>query len=233
MFSWSSVLGTYRVGNFCRLTPPSLGNFFLVASLLHHGNPVFIGVLSFGTGVAKHASNESNKMIARFHGREISARFALLWQRRLMLCALLFAASMTFAFATDLTSPVVSTNALPALPTVAMPSAASSLFRVLGALALVIAVFFGGVWLFRNWQRMAITKGQVPKLNILETKSLGQRHAIYVIGYEQQRLLIAASPAGVTMLTTLPTAVANAAEEAPAAKTNFTDALRQALQRKP
>ncbi len=172
-------------------------------------------------------------MIAQFHGREISARFALLQQRRRMLCAFLFAASMTFAFATDLTSTVASTNALPTLPTVAMPSAASSLLRVLGAFALVIAVFFGGVWLFRNWQRMTIAKGHTPKLNILETKSLGQRHAIYVIGYEQQRLLIAASPAGVTMLTTLPSAAADAAEEVPAPKTNFTDALRQALQRKP
>ena len=172
-------------------------------------------------------------MIARFHGREISARFALLRQRRLMLCALLFAVSINFAFATNLTSLVVSTNALPALPTVAMPSAASSLFRVLGALALVIAVFFGGVWLFRNWQRMTLSKGHTPKLNILETRSLGQRHAIYVIGYEQQRLLIAASPSGVTMLATLPAAAVSATEEAPAAKTNFTDALREALQRKP
>ncbi len=172
-------------------------------------------------------------MIARFHGREISARFALLRQRRRMLCTLLFAASITFAFATDLTSSVTSTNALPTLPTVAMPSAASSLFRVLGALALVIAVFFGGVWLFRNWQRMAVAKGHAPKLNILETRSLGQRHALYVVGYEHQRLLIAASPTGVTMLTTLPTADTAAVEEAPVAKTNFTDALRQALQRKP
>ena len=172
-------------------------------------------------------------MIARFHGREISARFALLKQRRRMLCTLLFAASMTFAFATDLTSPVATTNALPTLPTSEMPSAASSLFRVLGAFALVIAVFFGGVWLFRNWQRMSIAKGHSPKLNILETRSLGQRHAIYVIGYEQQRLLIAASPAGVTMLTTLPAAAVSAIEEVPAAKTNFTDALREALQRKP
>lgn len=150
-----------------------------------------------------------------------------------MLCTLLFAASITFAFATDLTSSVTSTNALPTLPTVAMPSAASSLFRVLGALALVIAVFFGGVWLFRNWQRMAVAKGHAPKLNILETRSLGQRHALYVVGYEHQRLLIAASPTGVTMLTTLPTADTAAVEEAPVAKTNFTDALRQALQRKP
>jgi len=38
---------------------------------------------------------------------------------------------------------------------------------------------------------------------------------------------------GVTMLTTLPAAATAAVEEAPVNKTNFTDALRQALQRKP
>lgn len=171
-------------------------------------------------------------MIARFHGRETSARCALRRQRRLALCTILFAISALSAFATDLTSPVGSTNALPTPPLPDMAATASSLFRVFGALALVLAVFFGGVWLFRNWQRTVIAKGIAPKLNILETKSLGQRHAIYVVGYEQQRLLIAASPAGVTMLSTLPVATVNATEETPATKTNFTDALRQALHRK-
>ena len=143
-------------------------------------------------------------MIAQFHGREISARFALLRQRRRMLCAFLFAISMTFAFATDLTSTVTSTNALPALPTSEMPSAASSLFRVFGAFALVIAVFFGGVWLFRNWQRLTLNRGRPSKLNVLEVRALGQRHAIYVIGYQQQRVLLGTSPAGVSLLSHLP-----------------------------
>jgi flagellar biogenesis protein FliO len=171
-------------------------------------------------------------MIARFHGRDRSAGFALLRQRWLGACLLVLVLSSLSAAATDLASSVVSTNALstPPLPNVASP--ASSLFRVLGAFALVLAVFFGGVWLFRNWQRTVIAKGQAPKLNILETKNLGQRHAIYVVGYEQQRLLIAASPAGVTMLTTLPAATVSATEEAPATKSSFTDALRQALLRK-
>ncbi len=153
------------------------------------------------------------------------------WMRTV---AIILLSSTAFALATDLTSPVVSTNALPPTPSLAeMPSAASSLFRVLGALALVFAMFFGGVWLFRNWQRTVIAKGQAPKLAILETKALGQRHAIYVVGYEQQRLLIAASPAGVAMLTTLPDAPVTATDEAPTAnKMNFTDALRQALQRR-
>jgi flagellar biogenesis protein FliO len=173
-------------------------------------------------------------MIARFNGRETSAGLALLWQRRTVLGMLLLAFFSLSALATDLTSPVVISNALPTPPLPAIPSAAtaSSLFRVLGALALVLALFFGGVWLFRNWQRVAINQGHAPKLNIIETKSLGQRHALYVIGYEQQRLLISASPSGVTMLTTLPNAPAGNSEAPAAPKTSFTAALRQALHRK-
>lgn len=173
-------------------------------------------------------------MIARFNGRETSAGFALRWQRRAAVWLPVLVCCSISAFAADLTSPAVTTNALPtASPLANLPSATSSLFRVLGALALVLGCFFGGVWLFRNWQRTAIAKGQAPKLNILETKALGQRHAIYVVGYEQQRLLIAASPAGVTMLTALPASTVNATEEAAAPKNSFTDAMRQALQRKP
>lgn len=170
-------------------------------------------------------------MIVPFNKQTNDAGLSL--RRRLTRALLVLFALTMLAAATVSAQPVLSTNA-PAAPD--LPGSAAvvfSLFRVLGALALVLAVFFGGVWLFRNWQRTVIAKGQAPKLNILETKALGQRHAIYVVGYEQQRLLIAASPAGVTMLTTLPPAAVIATEETPAAKNNFTDALRRALQRKP
>lgn len=129
--------------------------------------------------------------------------------------------------------PVLATNTLAAPQLPNSTTAVFSFFRVLGALAIVLGVFFGGVWLFRNWHRTVIAKDQLPKLNILETKGLGQRHAIYVVGYEQQRLLLAASPAGVTMLTTLPPAAVDATVETSAAKTTFSAALRQALQLKP
>jgi flagellar biogenesis protein FliO len=39
--------------------------------------------------------------------------------------------------------------------------------RVTGALALVIGIFLAGVWLFRNWQRLAVRRGRAPKLNVL------------------------------------------------------------------
>lgn len=171
-------------------------------------------------------------MIARFNGREKSARYARTrYGSVATLAAVLILMTLT-ALATDLTSPVAPINATPASPMPAMTSATSSLFRVLGAFALVLALFFGGVWLFRNWQRLAAAKGHAPKLNILETRSLGQRHALYVVSYEQQRILISASPSGVTMLTTLPNAPGTPAAASAAPAQSFAASLHSALERK-
>jgi flagellar biogenesis protein FliO len=82
-------------------------------------------------------------------------------------------------------------------PVSVLPDAAPSLLRVFGALAVVIAIFLGGVWVFRNWQRLAIRRGAAPRLNVLEVKSLGQRQALFVVGYEKQRMLVATSSANV------------------------------------
>jgi flagellar biogenesis protein FliO len=94
----------------------------------------------------------------------------------------------------------------------------------------VIALFLGGVWLFKNWQRVALRKGGAPKLSVLEVKSLGQRQALYVVGYEQQRMLIASSAAGVTLVSHLPEAGASAPEAAPSM--TFVEAFQQVLSRK-
>jgi flagellar protein FliO/FliZ len=120
-------------------------------------------------------------------------------------------------------------NNVPAISS-ALPDMGASLLRVAGALVAVIAVFLAGVWLFKNWQRLALRKGAPPKLNVLEVRSLGQRQAIYVIAYEQQRLLLASSSAGVTLLSHLPSVEA----EAPAAtpKMSFVEAFHQVLARK-
>jgi flagellar biogenesis protein FliO len=83
-------------------------------------------------------------------------------------------------------------------------SSAFAVVRMLGAMAIVLALFFAGLWLFRNWQRLAGRHGRAPRLTVIEARSLGQRHTLYVIGYEQQRMLVAASPAGVSMLSSLP-----------------------------
>lgn len=118
----------------------------------------------------------------------------------------------------------------PALPSAPLPEVGASVVRVLGGLVFVLTLFFGGVWLVRNWQRVVVQRGQAPKLHVLEVKSLGQRNALYVIGYEQQRLLLSSSPTGVTLLSHLPNA--EAGEAASSAPPNFAAALQQVLTRK-
>jgi len=116
------------------------------------------------------------------------------------------------------------------VPISTAPDMAASVLRMGGALALVVGLFLGGVWLFKNWQRLGIRKGAAPKLNVLEVKSLGQRHAIYVIGYQQQRMLLASSPAGIALLSHLPEAEEE--KTAPAARLSFAEAFHQVLARK-
>jgi len=110
----------------------------------------------------------------------------------------------------------------------------SPLFRVIGALALVIGLFLGGVWLFRNWRRLSMQRNGRPKLNVIETRSLGGRHALYVVGYENERFLIASSPSGVNMLSHLPAAVEGGSETGTnnSPSPSFAQALTQVLKGK-
>jgi flagellar biogenesis protein FliO len=122
-----------------------------------------------------------------------------------------------------------------ALPVVGggLPAVGPSILRVLGALALVVALFFGGVWLFRNWQRLSVRRGSAPKLSVIEVKSLGQRQALFVVGYEKQRMLVATSPAGVSLLGHLPEAELETAKEpTPAPRLSFAEALQHVLSAK-
>lgn len=115
-----------------------------------------------------------------------------------------------------------------------LPDAGVSLLRVAGAMALVIGIFLGGVWLFRNWRRLALQQGRGPKLQVLETRPLGGRHAVYILAYEQQRFLISASPSGVSFLSHLP-AVADsepANGSAGVSRPAFTQVLAQVLKGK-
>jgi hypothetical protein len=62
---------------------------------------------------------------------------------------------------------------------------------------------------------------------------LGARHALYVIGYEQQRFLLSSAPTGVSMLTELPTCE-NEAVELPnrPLQPKFSEFLLKAITRK-
>jgi len=134
-----------------------------------------------------------------------------------------------------LTSAIAQTpNLVAAAPLIApsLPDVGPSVLRVLGALAIVIGVFLGGVWLFRNWQRLALQRGHRPKLNIIETRPLGGRQALYVVGYEQGRFLIASSPAGVSLLSHLPEVSAEEAEVGTKNSPVFAQALAMMLKSK-
>lgn len=92
--------------------------------------------------------------------------------------------------------------------------------------------FLAGVWLFKNWQRLAVQRGRAPKLNVLEVRSLGGRHTIYVVGYEQERFLISSSPGGVNLLSHLPAATEADKGSATPLPPTFTQALSQVLKGK-
>ena len=128
-------------------------------------------------------------------------------------------------------APLLSTNLPPVSP--ALPEASFSVIRVFGALMLVLGLFLGGVWLFKNWQRLTIQRGRPSQLQIVEMKALGGKQVLYVVGYQQQRMLLASSPSGVTLVSHLPNA--DAPELQPEAVTgqNFVQALQQAVQGKP
>jgi len=108
-----------------------------------------------------------------------------------------------------------------------LPDVGFSFLRVLGALGIVLALFLSGVWLFRNWQRLVVHHGRSPRLNVLETRPLGNRHGLYVVRYEQQRMLLASSPTSVTLISHLPDC------EPPAAPVTLSDSapFAQTLQR--
>jgi flagellar biogenesis protein FliO len=113
----------------------------------------------------------------------------------------------------------------------ALPDAGLSAIRALAALVIVLSLFFGGVWLYRRTQRLAWRKNGLPKLAILESRPLGNHYALYVVGYEQQRLLIGSSPAGLSLLSQLPAADAGPQEAVapPIQPVSFSQCLQQLL----
>jgi flagellar biogenesis protein FliO len=153
----------------------------------------------------------------------------------LLIALVLFTCAAALADSSSLTNAASLTNIVAAPPVVlpsGLPDTGASVFRVMGALVLVIAIFLGGVWLFRNWQRLSVQKHGGAKLNLIEVKSLGQRQAIYVVGYQQQRMLLASSPAGITLLSHLPASDEPETAAAPAAKMSFAEAFQHVLNRK-
>lgn len=146
---------------------------------------------------------------------------------------LILGLTLVFTIGQDTNGPVVTAAAA---GTSAMPSMGVAVFRMVGSLAVVIAIFFAGAWIFRNMHRFKAAGSNHRKLQVLEGKSLGPRQALYVVAYEQQRLLIGSSAQGLTLLTHLPEGEAQPASANPGAQqivpVPFGEALMQALGRK-
>ncbi len=112
-----------------------------------------------------------------------------------------------------------------------LPDAGVSVLRVLGALILVLAIFFGGVWLFKNSQRALGRSKSASQLHVLEAKSLGNRQTVYVVGYGRQRMLLGSSPTGIALVSQLPEAMESEPVGMPASGM-FADTLQKVLNRK-
>ncbi len=87
------------------------------------------------------------------------------------------------------------------------------MIRIVGALMIVLAILLGGAWWFRKSRLFGLVPAQSSHLNVIETRSLGSRHALHVVEYGSKRFLIADSPAGTNFLTDLEKLDENASED--------------------
>lgn len=161
---------------------------------------------------ANHDYHEGGTAVAPFSGRSGAG-------------ALLLTCSLWLLSALSLHADVV------AAP-MNLPSAAPSLLRVLGALSLVLGLFLTGAWLLRNGRIFALRRGKATRLQVLESRSLGGKHGLFVVGYEDQRFLLGSSPAGIQMLSHLPSGIPEEAQQPQAQEcVTFAQSLAQILRR--
>jgi flagellar biogenesis protein FliO len=75
--------------------------------------------------------------------------------------------------------------------------------RMLGGLALVIAVLIMGAWLFRKTKMFNLYQSGPVQLRILESRSLGYRNSLMVVSYSDQRFLLSVSANGARLISPL------------------------------
>ncbi|HOW64051.1 MAG TPA: flagellar biosynthetic protein FliO [Candidatus Paceibacterota bacterium] len=129
-------------------------------------------------------------------------------------------AGITTGFGAPAAAPIGSSPELPGL--------AGSVLRLVGALAVILGLFLAAAWYLRQGRGLA-WRGRPGQLRVYETRSLGQRQSLLIVGFKQQRFLIGVSPAGIRLVSSLPDAEASEAEPVPP---TFGDALRQVLSSK-
>lgn len=132
--------------------------------------------------------------------------------------------SLLAAGAADGSAPTGAGSTPAPLPDVTFP-----LLRVAMALGIVLALFVGGAWLVRNWHGLSGARQPAVRLRLLEVRSLGNRQTLLVVGYEDLRFLVAASPAGINLLERLPSAPPGEGPPAGVPDSAFAEALRRIL----
>lgn len=84
--------------------------------------------------------------------------------------------------------------------------------KLLGSFTVVIGVFLAGAWFFRKSRLFSLYQSKTAHLKILETRSLGYRNSLFVVGYENRRFLLAASSTGINLVSPLPDSMAEDAD---------------------
>lgn len=134
---------------------------------------------------------------------------------------------------TSMAATAAETNTVAFAGTEPLTGVGSSVIRVLSALGITLGLFFAGIWLFRNWQRLVARPGRAPALQILECRALGGRQSLWVVSYQGQRMLLGSSSAGISLLAHLPASEELRSPEPVPAALDFASAFQQILGRKP
>ena len=130
--------------------------------------------------------------------------------------------------ATQAASP--ETNSLPRL-TESSGDFLEKFLQMIGAFILVISILILGAWLFKRSRFFSLYKSGQSQLQILESRSLGYRNSLLVVGYSQHRFLLAASATGVSLISPLPDASPH--PQTSSGQSAFSDQLKSAQERKP
>jgi flagellar biosynthetic protein FliO len=84
----------------------------------------------------------------------------------------------------------------------ATPDLLPSLWRMLGALAVVLALVGGLAWLLR---RGAIVRRRATGVGIESAVALGERRSLVIVSVEGRRLLLGLAPGSISLVTELQT----------------------------
>jgi len=88
-------------------------------------------------------------------------------------------------------------------PSPAQREAGPSGWRALGSMVLVLGLAGGGLYAFRRWGAGKFPGSGGNRLRVEETLALGDRRFVSILKVDDERFLIALSPANVTLMTRL------------------------------